>query len=218
MNWMRNWLVTFTLLLSAVCALAASGTPDGLVRQLSDEVMTAIKQDKALKAGDLQKIGVLVDTTIMPHVDFERMTSSAVGHYWNQASQEQKQRLQEQFKHLLMRTYSGAVTKVKDQRIVLKPLRASPGDTEVLVQTLIQGTGDPLQLDYRLEKVGDEWKIYDVNVLGAWLVQNYKSQFSQEIAANGIDGLITKLEQRNKANAAAAAAKATSKASSGNKS
>ena len=188
--------------LSAAAWAAAPSTPDGLIRQLSDDVISAVKQDKALHDGDLQKIGVLVDTVIMPHVDFERMTAGAVSHYWNQATPDQKTRLEEQFKHLLERTYSGAVTKIKDQRIVLKPLRAQPGDTEVVVQTLIEGSGDPLQLDYRLEKVGNEWKIYDVNVMGAWLVQNYRSQFAQEISAKGIDGLIASLAQRNKTNSA----------------
>lgn len=201
--------------LSAAAWAAAPSTPDGLIRQLSDDVISAVKQDKALHDGDLQKIGVLVDTVIMPHVDFERMTAGAVSHYWNQATPDQKTRLEEQFKHLLERTYSGAVTKIKDQRIVLKPLRAQPGDTEVVVQTLIEGSGDPLQLDYRLEKVGNEWKIYDVNVMGAWLVQNYRSQFAQEISRSGIDGLIAKLDARNKANDAAEAKSAASKSAAG---
>ena len=143
----------------------------------------------------------------MPHVNFQHMTSSAVGRFWRQATPEQQKRLQEEFKALLVRTYAGALTQVKDQTIALKPLRAAAQDTEVVVRTEIRGKGDPIQLDYRLEKIGEIWKIYDVNVLGIWLADQYRNSFAQEIGANGIDGLIKTLTDRNQ-KAAQGAAKA----------
>ncbi|HJV63824.1 MAG TPA: ABC transporter substrate-binding protein [Albitalea sp.] len=182
---------------------AQSQAPDALIKQVSTEVLDAVKADKSIKAGDLQKIIALVDAKVMPHVDFRRMTSSAVGRYWRQATPEQQTRLQDEFKILLVRTYSGALAQVKDQTVQLKPMRGSKDDPEVVVKTEIRGQGDPVQLDYRLEKTDSGWKIYDVNVLGVWLVENYRNSFAQEIGANGIDGLIAKLAERNK-NAATA--------------
>lgn len=173
-------------------------TPDGLIRQLSNEVIDTVKSDKAIQAGDLGKIITLVDAKVMPHVNFQRMTASAVGRNWRSATPEQQKRLQEEFKTLLVRTYAGALTQVKDQSVQLKPLRAAADDTDVVVRTEIKGKGDPIQLDYRLEKADATWRIYDVNVLGVWLVDQYKSSFAQEIGASGIDGLISKLAERNK--------------------
>ena len=134
------------------------------------------------------------------------MTASAVGRYWRQATPEQQKKLQDEFKVLLVRTYSGALAQVRDQTVQLKPMRSSPEDKEVVVRTEIRGRGDPIQLDYRLEQIAGGWKIYDVNVLGIWLVENYRNTFSQEIGANGIDGLIAKLAERN-AKASAGAGK-----------
>jgi phospholipid transport system substrate-binding protein len=135
----------------------------------------------------------------MPHVNFQKMTASAVGRHWRSATPEQRERLQVEFKTLLVRTYAGALTEVKDQTVSLEPFRAAPTDTDVVVQTRVRGRGEPIQLDYRLEKSGDGWKIYDVNVLGVWLVQQYRTSFNQEIAQVGIDGLIARLAERNKA-------------------
>ena len=149
----------------------------------------------------------LVEAKVLPHVNFQRMTASAVGRYWRQASPEQQERLQAEFKTLLVRTYSGALTQVHDQTIELRPMRSKPDDTEVVVRTEVKGRGDTIQLDYRLEKQPEGWRIYDVNVLGVWLVENYRNSFAQEISANGIDGLIAKLVERNKAAAAKASAK-----------
>ena len=149
------------------------------------------------------KLVLLVDERIMPNVNFPRMTASAVGPAWRQATPEQQKRLQDEFKTLLVRTYAGALSQVSTQTIVLKPLRSNPEDKEVLVRTEIKGGGDPIQLDYRLEKTagqGAGWKIYNLNVLGVWLVETYKSQFTQEINAKGIDGLIGSIADRNKAN------------------
>jgi phospholipid transport system substrate-binding protein len=178
---------------------AENSAPDLLIRQLSLEILDTVKSDKAIQGGDVKKVNALVNEKIMPHVDFQRITSTAVGRFWRQATPEQQQRLVEEFKGLLVRTYSGALTQIKDQNIAMKPLRAAPGDTEVVVRTEIRGKGDPIQLDYRLEKVGAEWKIFDVNVLGIWLADQYKNSFAQEIGANGIDGLIKALAAKNAA-------------------
>lgn len=185
-------------------ALAADEAPDAMIKRLSDEVLAAIKADKSIKAGDVSKIIALVDSKVMPNVNFQRMTAAAVGPAWRQATPEQKQRLQEEFKILLVRTYSGALAQVDDQTISIKPQRSAPTDTDVVVRTEIRGRGDPIQLDYRLEKTPGEgagWKIYNLNVLGVWLVETYRSQFAQEINANGVDGLIKALVERNKTNA-----------------
>jgi phospholipid transport system substrate-binding protein len=172
--------------------------PDTLIRTVSADVLASIKADTSIKQGDLKKITALVDTKVLPHVDFERMTASAVGRYWRQATPTQQTRLQEEFKLLLVRTYSGALSQVGDQTIQLKPLRSAPEDKEVIVRSEVRGKGDPVQLDYRMEKNPNGWKIYDVNVMGVWLVETYRSSFAQEIGTNGIDGLITKLAERNK--------------------
>ncbi|MFT4242930.1 MAG: ABC transporter substrate-binding protein [Acidovorax sp.] len=187
-------------------ALAADEAPDALIKRLSTDVLTTIKSDKALRSGDVDRIVALVDKTVMPNVNFRRMTAAAVGPGWRQATPEQQKRLQDEFKVLLVRTYAGALAQVNDQTIQVKPLRAAPEDKDVLVRTEIVGRGDPVQLDYRLEKTpgdGAGWKIYNLNVLGVWLVETYRGQFAQEINAKGIDGLIETLAARNKSNSAA---------------
>lgn len=201
MNPTKRLLLRLALSMAALSPLATlaadASAPDQLIRQLSVETLEAVKNDKAIQAGDVQKVVALVDAKVMPHVNFQRMTSSAVGRFWRQASPEQRQRLQEEFKALLVRTYAGALTQVKDQTIALKPLRAQPEDTEVVVRTEVRGKGEPIQLDYRLEKTEQGWRIYDVNVLGIWLADQYRNSFAQEINAKGIDGLIKALAERN---------------------
>jgi len=185
-------------------AHAEDEAPDALIKRLSVDVLDSIKADKSMRSGDLGKVVTLVDAKILPNLDFQRMTASAVGPAWRQATPEQQKRLQDEFKILLVRTYAGALTQVTDQVISMKPLRASPEDKEVVVRSEVKGSGDPIQLDYRLVKTpgqGAGWKIYNINVLGVWLVENYKSQFSAEINAKGLDGLITTLVERNKSNA-----------------
>ncbi|MEO3692623.1 MlaC/ttg2D family ABC transporter substrate-binding protein [Roseateles paludis] len=201
----RRTLALLGLSLALSAHAADASAPDTLIRQLSIETIEAVKADKAIQAGDVSKIVALVESKILPHVDFQRMTASAVGRFWRQATPEQQTRLQAEFKTLLMRTYAGALSQVKDQSIGMKPLRAQPGDPEVVVRTEIRGKGDPVQLDYRLAKMGDVWKIYDVNVLGIWLGDQYRNSFAQEIGVNGIDGLIKSLADKN---AKAAGAKA----------
>ncbi|MEO6320806.1 MAG: ABC transporter substrate-binding protein [Polaromonas sp.] len=193
--------LSLALLASAPFVHAAEEAPDALIKRVSSEVLDAIKSDKAIQAGEMNRVLTLVDTKVMPNVNFTRMTASAVGRNWRQATPEQKARLQEEFKTLLIRTYSGALSQVKDQSLNVKPLRAAPSDTEITVRTEVLGRGDPVQLDYRMEKTPSGWKIYDLNVLGVWLVETYRTQFAQEISANGVDGLIASMSQRNKANA-----------------
>ena len=194
-------LVSASLLTFSVSA--ADEAADALIKRLSVDVLNNIKADKAIQAGDVSRIVSLVDAKIMPNVNFHRMTASAVGPAWRQATPEQQKRLQEEFKALLVRTYAGALGQVNDQTIVVKPLRAAADDKEVLVRTEVRGKGDPIQLDYRVEKTADGagWRVYNLNVMGIWLVENYRSQFAQEINAKGVDGLIASLADRNKTNA-----------------
>ena len=192
------------LLAATAAAQSTDEAPEALVKRLSADVLDSIKADKSIQSGDVAKVVALVETKVMPHVNFERMTASAVGPGWRQATPEQRKRLQEEFKTLLVRTYAGALTQVTDQTVVMKPMRAAADDKEVIARTEIKGRGDPIQLDYRLEKTpgqGAGWKIFNINVLGVWLVETYKTQFSQEINAKGIDGLIASLTERNKSNA-----------------
>jgi phospholipid transport system substrate-binding protein len=182
----------------ATSAAVTTSTPEAFIKSITADVLSTIKGDKAIQAGDLHKVVLVVDTKIMPNVNFQRMTASAVGRGWRQATPEQQKRLQDEFKTLLVYTYAGAAAQIKDQTVEFKPSRNRPEDTEVVVRTIVRGKGDPIQLDYRLEKSGDTWKIYDVNVLGAWLVQTYQSSFAQEVNASGVDGLIGKLAERNK--------------------
>lgn len=184
-------------------ARAADEAPDALVQRISGDVLNTIKADKSIKAGDIDKIMLLVDSKIMPNVNFQRMTASAVGPAWRNATPEQKKRLQDEFKVLLVRTYAGALDQVSNQTVSVRPFRGSADDKDVLVRTEIRGGGDPVQLDYRLEKTpgeGSGWKVYNLNVLGVWLVDTYRTQFAQEINSQGIDGLIAALAARNKSN------------------
>ncbi len=185
-------------------AHAADETPDAFVKRISTDVLDTIKADKSIKAGDIGKIMQLVDTKIMPNVNFQRMTAAAVGPAWRTATPEQQQKLEQEFEQLLVRTYAGALNQVSNQTVDIKPFRGSPTDSDVLVRTEITGgSGDPVQLDYRLEKspgAAGGWKIYNINVLGVWLVDTYRTQFAQQINAKGIDGLIQVLAARNKSN------------------
>lgn len=185
-------------------AHAADEAPDVFIRRVSDETLKAIKSDSTLKKGDLERVMSFVDSNIIPNVDFKRMTAAAVGPKWREATEQQKTALQDQFKTLLVRTYAGALSQVSDQSVIVKPLRMAPEDKEVVVRTEVTGRGEPIQLDYRLEKTpgdGSGWKIYNLNVLGVWLVETYRTQFAQEISAKGLQGLIDTLVARNKTNA-----------------
>lgn len=185
-------------LLGAVSAQAQTEAPDALIKRLFEQVLDKLNNDPALRSGDLARTVALVDSDLMPHVNFSRMTSSAVGRYWRQATPQQQARLQQEFKLLLVRTYAGALTELRNLSVRFRPMRGEASDAEVLVRSEVRGRGDPIQLDYRLEKTATGWKIYDLNVLGIWLVDTYRGQFAQEINTNGIEGLIKALEERNK--------------------
>ncbi|HOB95956.1 MAG TPA: ABC transporter substrate-binding protein [Aquabacterium sp.] len=197
----RTWLAALaatTLLAASPLLRAEALAADAFVKQVSADVIDAVKADKAIQAGDVGKIRALVDAKVMPHVNFQRMTASAVGPQWRGATPEQQKRMLVEFQTLMVNTYSGALTQVKDQAVVVKPLRAAADQTELVVRSEVRGKGDPIQLDYRLEKAGDGWKIYDVNVGGFWLVEAYKGQFAKDLSAGGLDALITRLAEKNK--------------------
>lgn len=192
------------LLLASPWAAASDEAPDAFIRRLSESVLKTLREDPAIQAGDVKRIMAVVDDQIMPSVNFTRMTASATGPGWRRATPEQRQRLQTEFKTLLVHTYAGALKQVKNQTVEVLPLRGKPTDAEVLVRTLVRGGSEPIQLDYRLERTpgqGSGWKIHDLNVLGVWLVDNYLPQFSSQVNAKGIDGLIQSLAERNRANA-----------------
>jgi len=188
--------------LGATAAFAQTA-PDAMIKQVAGDVIESVKNDKAIQAGDISRIHGLVDTQVLPHVDLQRMTAAVVGKAWKTATPDQQAKLQSEFKTLLIRTYAGALTKVNAQTsIELKPTRSAPEDTDVTVRTNVKGSGEPIEIDYKLEKLPAEWKIFDVNVLGVWLVDQYKSSFQQQISSGGIDGLINTLVAKNKAPAA----------------
>ena len=200
----KQWLAILALTLGLSGLATAQQAPDEFMQQLTNELLDMVRKDPALKAGDLQKIGAVLDTKLKPYINFQRMTAAAVGPAWRQATPEQQKRLQEEFKLLLMRSYSGALSQVKDNSsIVVKPLRQGTNDNEMVVRSEIRGGAEPIPIDYRLEKTADSdsgWRIYNFNILGIWLVDNYRTQFSQEINAKGVDGLIATLSERNKSN------------------
>lgn len=206
---MLKKILTLLLALSAIAFVGmarADEAPDALVKRISHEVLDAAKADKDLQGGNHKKVLNLVEAKILPHVDFQRMTALAAGRYWREATPDQQKRLAEEFRDLLIYTYSGAIAQVNDLQLEFKPLRAAPTDNEVEVRSqVLRPRGEPIQLNYRLEKQAAGWKIYDVNVLGAWLVESYKNSFSTEISKSGIDGLIKVLSEKNKRLAAAAA-------------
>ena len=195
---LKNLLSSVLLAVVAAAPVHAEVTPDALVRQISVDVIEAAKADKAIQAGDFGRISALVDAKVMPSVNFEVATRSAVGLPWRTATPEQRTKLQTEFKILLLRLYSGALQQVRDQTVDVTKTLPVQGSTQVVVQTEVRGKGESIKLDYRLDKVGDVWKIIDVNVGGIWLVQNYRSQFAGELSKGGIDGLIAALVERNK--------------------
>lgn len=208
MNLLKK-LLTLISIAGAVAfapAHAAQEAPDAFVKRITQDVMASAKTDKDVQAGNQKRVLDLVEEKILPHVDFQRMTALAAGRYWREATPEQQKRLITEFRSLLVYTYSGAVSQIRDQQVEFKPLRAAPTDTDVEVHTQVvqQGRGEPIQLSYRMAKQGEAWKIYDVNVLGAWLVETYKGNFAAEISKGGIDGLIKTLADRNKRLAASA--------------
>lgn len=174
-------------------------TPDGLVKFVVEDVLTIIKNDKAIQSGDFRKINALVDEKILPYSDFQKTTRMSMGRNWSKASPAQQAQITQEFKTLLIRIYGGALAQVKDQKVQYKPLRSSADDTDVIVRTAVVGKGEPIQLDYRLEKGASGWRVYDINILGAWLIESYRNQFNDQVSKGGIDGLIKFLQDRNNA-------------------
>lgn len=182
----------------AAPAPATNEAPDQLVKRVSTDVIDTVKSDKDIQAGNRNKIMDLVNSKILPYVDAQKMTQQAAGRYWRQATPEQQKQLSDEFRTLLVYTYSGALAQIKNETVDFKPFRADPADTDVTVNSQVNMTrGEPITLNYRLSKSPQGWKIYDINVLGAWLVQTYQSTFASEISKGGIDGLIKKLHDRN---------------------
>ncbi|MEH6437483.1 MlaC/ttg2D family ABC transporter substrate-binding protein [Massilia sp. DD77] len=184
---------------SALAAAPASAeAPDVFVKRISTEILDSVKADKEIQAGNRNKIMGLVNTKILPHVDSEKMTMQAAGRFWRQATPEQQKRLSEEFRTLLVYTYAGALSQVDNQTVEFKPLRAEAGATDVEVRSQVNvARGEPITLNYRVAKGAQGWKIYDLNVMGAWLVETYKSTFTSQINKGGIDGLIKTLADRN---------------------
>jgi len=210
MKLMKKLLAMATIAFAtAAQAAPATEAPDVLVKRISQDVIDTAKSDKGIQAGDINRVNQLVETKILPYVDFQRMTSLAAGRHWRTATPEQQQKLSAEFRTLLVYTYSGALSQIKNETVEFKPLRAAADDTEVEVRSQVNvARGEPVLLNYRVAKSPTGWKIYDINVMGAWLVETYKSSFNSEISKGGIDGLIKTLADKNKALASRPAAKA----------
>ncbi len=192
-------IAALALATGAGAAPAATEAPDALVKRISQDVIDTAKADKDIQAGNQKKVMDLVETKILPYVDFQRMTSLAAGRFWRDATPDQQKQLSTEFRTLLIFTYSGALSQIKNETVEFKPMRAAADDQEVEVRSQVNvARGEPIQLNYRVAKTAAGWKIYDINVLGAWLVETYKGNFAAEIGKSGIDGLIKALSERNK--------------------
>lgn len=199
MKLIKQLIALSAIAISAFATAAPGEAPDALVKRISNDVIETAKADKDIQNGNVNKVTALVDSKILPYVDFQRMTALAAGRYWREATPEQKTALSNEFRTLLIHTYSGALSQIKNETVEFKPMRADPADTEVEVRSVVNvARGEPIQLNYRLAKSPSGWKIFDINVLGAWLVETYRGTFSTEISKGGIDGLIKKLAERNK--------------------
>jgi phospholipid transport system substrate-binding protein len=203
MKLIKQLIAMSTFAFAATGAMAAAPVageaPDVLVKRISNDVIEAAKADKDIQAGNQKKVIGLVETKILPYVDFQRMTALAAGRFWREATPDQQKQLSDEFRTLLVFTYSGALSQIKNETVEFKPMRADPADTEVEVRSQVNvQRGEPIQLNYRLAKGPSGWKIFDINVLGAWLVETYKGNFAREISKGGVDGLIKTLAERNK--------------------
>ena len=196
---MKRIIATLALLVAPLLALASDQAPDVLVKEVTNDVLTIVRQDKAIQSGDTRKAVDLVEAKVLPHFNFKRMTALALGRDWRTATPTQQDQLTDAFKTLLVRTYSNALTQYRNQSIDFKPLRSQPEDTDVQVRSEVKQAGEkPVQIDYSLEKTPDGWKVYDVVVAGVSLVTNYRGSFAQEVKTGGIDGLIKSLQAKNR--------------------
>lgn len=192
-------------LLAALCGRAqAQEAPDALIRRVSQEVMDIARNDPAIRAGDRKRIYELVEARILPHLDFMRGTALTMGRNWREATPQQRQKLAEEFRNLLLHTYAGAMSQIKDQTMTFRPLRMEPSDINVEVRSEVRmpRRPEPVEVSYRLHKSDTGWKIFDVNVMGAWLSETYRTTFASEVSKGGIDGLIHTLEEKNRSLAA----------------
>ena len=196
---MNRLFSALCLSLMAVAAGAQELAPDALIKRISDDVISIVKQDKDIKAGDRAKINNLVEAKVLPHFNFNRMTALAMGRNWPKANAEQQKQLIAEFRTLLVHTYSGALSTYRNEVIEFKPLRAAPADTDVTVRTQVKRPGsEPVGIDYGMEKTPNGWKVYDVVVGGVSLVTNYRDTFNAEIREHGVDGLIKSLASKNR--------------------
>jgi phospholipid transport system substrate-binding protein len=199
---LSKFLFTVALAFSAMFishSASAQEAPDALVKRLSYEILEIIKSDKELKAGNPRRVQEVVASKLLPHLNFRKTTSITVGRHWREATPEQQEQLTEEFRNLLIYTYSGALSQVGDQKLEIRPLRGSLSDDDVEVRTyVIQSGREPVEVNYRLEKTQEGWKIYDVSVFGAWLTEAYKNTFSAEVSRGGIEGLLRTLQQKNR--------------------
>jgi phospholipid transport system substrate-binding protein len=192
------WLVLASLILPLV-ASAEANAPDALVKSVTNDVLAIVRQDKDIQSGNTQRAIDLVEQKVLPHFDFAHMTRLALGRDWRQADEQQRKTLTDEFRTLLVRTYSNALTSYKNQTIVFRPTRLQASDTDATVRSEVRQPGaQPVAIDYSLEKLGDEWKVYDVVVGGVSLVTNYRESFGSEVHSAGIDGLIKSLQSKNK--------------------
>lgn len=198
---MKKLIFSIAIALISFSAFAQNAldaaTPDGLIKTIVTDVMVSVKADPEIQKGNIPRVVELVEKKIVPYTDMRRTTQLAMGRNWSKATPEQQNQLIIEFKNLLIRTYSGALSQLRDQTVQYKPLRSSPSDTDVIVRTVVIGKSDPIPLDYRLEKTNEGWRVYDVNIMGAWLIEAYRNQFTNQINQNGIDGLIKFLQERN---------------------
>ncbi len=202
---MRRGMIRWWRLLAVVALAGATGAalaqegPEALVKRVSEDMLQTIKGDREIQAGNQQRIHDVIEAKLLPHFDFERMTALAMGRNWRSATPEQQKRLVDEFKTLLVRTYSGALNQYRDETVDYKPLRMRPGDTEVTVRTAVNRPGGaPMQIDYSMEKTPSGWKAYDVIVGGVSLVTNYRDEFNSTVQASGVDGLVKTLAAKNR--------------------
>jgi phospholipid transport system substrate-binding protein len=207
---MKKWIMALVLFALTATTSAANTdmAPDVFARSVTDEVLAIIRADKDLQAGDPQKVMQLVESKVLPHFNFSRMTQLAMGRNWRQATPEQQKQLTEEFRMLLVRTYTAAFTQYRNQTVDYRPVRMAPTDTDVVVKALVkQPSGQPVTIDTSMEKLAGAWKVYDVKIEGISLVENYRNTFNGEIQRGGVDGLIRTLSDKNKSLAAQAAAR-----------
>ena len=200
-KWISKYLLVFLMAVSCTSFAQTpdqSTPPDVLIKMVVTEVMASVKADPEIQKGSIPKIVELVDKKIVPYTDMRRTTEMAMGPNWKKATPEQQAQLTSEFKSLLIRTYSGALSQLRDQTVQFKALRAAPDDKDVVVKTVVLGRGDPVPLDYRLVKTDNGWKVYDMNIMGVWLIEAYRNQFANQISQNGIEGLVKFLQDRNK--------------------